>query len=71
MVKHDEPKSMTLISQREYDLIRMFSGLRSQWMRSRLCTKRSASRHCLAMRRSRGSVKYGSQPASRLYRENS
>ena len=35
------------------------------------CTKTSASRHCLAMRRRRGSWKYRSPPESRLKRENS
>ena len=39
--------TLTLISQREKDLMRMFSGLRSQWIRSNPCTKRSASRHCV------------------------
>ena len=49
----------------------MFSGLRSQWMRLSACTNCSASQDCFAMRRSRGRVKYGSPPVSRLYFENS
>lgn len=43
VVKHDEPKSITLTSQREYERIKMFSGLRSQWIKLSECTKCSAS----------------------------
>lgn len=32
VVKQEEPKSMIFTSQREYDLMRMFSGFRSQWI---------------------------------------
>jgi len=55
--KQEDPKSMTFTSHREYDLIRMFSGFRSQWMRPLPWMNASASSTCRVMRWMRGSVK--------------
>ena len=56
-MKHEEPKSISLIWHRESDWIRMFSGLRSQWIRSSVCMKSSAVSACCAIERTRACVK--------------
>ena len=54
VVKQLEPKSMSLTSQREKLLMTMFSGLMSQWMRSRPWMNSSASRTCARWATGRG-----------------
>ena len=65
--KHDEPKSITLTTHRERDLISIFSGLRSQCISSREWTYLSAERSCLAIDRTRERVKYGVQADFEMY----
>jgi len=49
------------------DLIRMFSGFRSQWMTPFAWIKASAVSTCFATRCRRGSVKKGGAPRSAMY----